>query len=1017
MNELTVVLPVLYGVVSAVQLALAVIVFIANPNAIPNRAASLLLLLLFSITIAVAFRAQALSYSVARPWVALQLAAGYASAPLSYIAIVAILRPAWLRHRWLYVPIALLALLPAVLIAADYTGTSRALLGYNLVLADLSPETYNLGLSIAELTAEPSRNLLLGTLIGYGLLIDICPGLVVAFVDRKRRPDNARTALLLTLASVLTGVTQGFLPPVLGNLSQGVLLTLALALAGTLRQSPVSLATSTNNIRNLPLFYKLLLGFAGTIVATVLVVVPLVSGALQAADVRQSSSKLQALANLAADTIETDLSTQLSNLNLLTSSRALSAALEERNTQYAAIDDIAGFTAQREALWQAGDSVLFDALLDFDRNADLITYIALNPSYELLVLVDANGALVTASAPTDRYDFSDTVWWDLLAGDMMNSRYVNVVDTGGDIPTIEIAVPVIPVGQTEPSGVIFARYRLVAVRETLRLIDENLVGGIELRTADGQAVILPRGERSQAPVINLTRLIVDRQPWGVFPYEGDEDSLVVISPVESTLLDLAEFAPSWVVVAYQPRSAALVALNTWLALTPWVTLSAMVFVLVLVGVLARQLTTPLRELTEVAVRLGAGDLSARAAVQSRDEFGRLAETLNSMADTLADLTVALESRVSVRTRQLETVVELAQVASAELNLNTLLDRLVNLIRDRFGYYQVSIFLLDDSGQTAIVRESTGEVGAIFKELGHSLRVGSNSVVGWVTANRRPRVLNDVANEPAHYKNPLLPETRSEAALPLVFGGTLFGALDVQSTQPDAFDTDTLATLEAIASQIAIALNNAQQFAQTETRLQQADALQRQYLQLGWAEYMLTSSEALAYGYNEQQVQSLPNDALPPIGASVARLDGRRLTVPISVRGETVGLLELQTPPNRVWSQDDYQLVQAVVTQAGLALENARLLDATRRNAEREYTVGNIVTRVRENLAVDGVLQTAVRELAVQLGLDEVEIRLAAPDEFAETALTPGGTGPLRRPDTGPLRNPPRGTGPLGKLPR
>ena len=233
----------------------------------------------------------------------------------------------------------------------------------------------------------------------------------------------------------------------------------------------------------------------------------------------------------------------------------------------------------------------------------------------------------------------------------------------------------------------------------------------------------------------------------------------------------------------------------------------------------RLLTGPLQTLTEGALRLAGGDLNSMVKVNPQNEIGVLAETFNGMATELRGLYQDLESKVEARTQQLEAAAEVGRAATSILSADELLTRTVDLIRDRFGYYHVSIFMLDDTGRWAILQEATGDAGAQLKARGHRLAVGSNSLIGWVTANRKPRIALDVASDEVHFRNELLPDTRSEAALPLRVGERVIGALDVQSRSLNAFNQSDIDVLQVLADQIAIAVENGRLFARQERAAQ------------------------------------------------------------------------------------------------------------------------------------------------------------------------------------------------------
>jgi PAS domain S-box-containing protein len=182
----------------------------------------------------------------------------------------------------------------------------------------------------------------------------------------------------------------------------------------------------------------------------------------------------------------------------------------------------------------------------------------------------------------------------------------------------------------------------------------------------------------------------------------------------------------------------------------------------------------------------------------------------AMADQIA-ITIQnrrLLEQTERRANRLKAAARVGESVSRMLDLGEIFNTTVELIRDRFGFYHVSIFLLDEVHEWAIVRASTGAVGKIMIETPHRLKVGSNSIVGYVTAKAQPRIALDVGGDAVHFQNPLLPDTRSELALPLLSRGLVIGALDVQSTEVNAFSDEDVDTLQIMADQLANAIENA-----------------------------------------------------------------------------------------------------------------------------------------------------------------------------------------------------------------
>jgi signal transduction histidine kinase/DNA-binding response OmpR family regulator len=186
----------------------------------------------------------------------------------------------------------------------------------------------------------------------------------------------------------------------------------------------------------------------------------------------------------------------------------------------------------------------------------------------------------------------------------------------------------------------------------------------------------------------------------------------------------------------------------------------------------------------------------------------------ALAETIAgQVAGAIESanlyeEAQRRVRQLAAAAEVSRATILLLNPDELIARTTELIRERFNMYFVAFYLVDETGQWAILRNATGEVGSSLLERGHRLEIGDHSMVGWAIAHRQPRIALMAELDPVRYANPLLPATRSEAALPLIVGETILGALDVQSDQANAFADIEISVLQTMADQVAIALQNA-----------------------------------------------------------------------------------------------------------------------------------------------------------------------------------------------------------------
>jgi GAF domain-containing protein len=277
-------------------------------------------------------------------------------------------------------------------------------------------------------------------------------------------------------------------------------------------------------------------------------------------------------------------------------------------------------------------------------------------------------------------------------------------------------------------------------------------------------------------------------------------------------------------------------------------------------------------------------------------------------------------------------------------------------------------------------------------------VGGASMIGQCVARSEARIALDVGEEAAHFDNPFLPETRSEMALPLRSRGRVIGAMTVQSVQEAAFDEADVTVMQTLADQVAVAIDNAQLFAETQAALREMEAAQRRYLGQAWSEYARSGAVSgyeysRGYGQAHAEVVPLGGEALPEVQQAIMNLrpvvgnsDGDPgqtressssvLVAPIVLRGQPIGALGFrQVGEDRQWSADDVALAETIAEELALALENTRLLEETQRRAARERLTGQVAGHMREILDVDSVLKTAVREIGETLQLHDITIRL------------------------------------------
>jgi len=319
-----------------------------------------------------------------------------------------------------------------------------------------------------------------------------------------------------------------------------------------------------------------------------------------------------------------------------------------------------------------------------------------------------------------------------------------------------------------------------------------------------------------------------------------------------------------------------------------------------------------------------------------------------------------------RTAYLEASAEVSRTIAAILDTTELTTRVVQIIKEFFDLYYVGLFLVDDKREWAVLKSGTGKAGKEMLANNHRLKVG-DGMIGWTVKHGKSRIALDVGEDAVRFDNPHLPETRSEGALPLRSRGRVLGAITIQSAQPEAFTPEIIATLEIMADQVAIALDNATLFEKSEAALRAEQRAYGEITERAWESYL--SEEKLgAFRRDENGLKVLPQQ--PHLAKETSKGTEQ---VPIRVRGKVIGSVQANKPDKREWTASEKELLRILTSRLETALDSARLYEDSQKQAQRERIVAETSSRMRETLNIEKVLETAAKELRNALGAVEAEV--------------------------------------------
>ncbi|MDQ7033944.1 MAG: GAF domain-containing protein [Anaerolineae bacterium] len=365
-------------------------------------------------------------------------------------------------------------------------------------------------------------------------------------------------------------------------------------------------------------------------------------------------------------------------------------------------------------------------------------------------------------------------------------------------------------------------------------------------------------------------------------------------------------------------------------------------------ILTRTISNPLSQLVEEARQIASGDFSHRVDVNTQDELGVLGDTFNAMASQVEEEIASVETRI----RYLATTVEVGTLVTGINTQEELLPAATEFIRSRFDLYYTQIYLLDETGRFALLRSGTGDVGQQLLARQHRLDTDGRSLVATAVQTRQSVLVSDTESSDIHSPNALLPDTRSEIAIPLLVGDEVLGVLDMQADVVDTFNEDNLPVFEAMASQVASALHSTQAYSEIQVAIERAEQLNERITSQNWRGYLGSLGDGAKVQYEFDVFGSgklrLLDDKTNLHDIAQDMQDKHGLHAAVKLGGQNIGRIVVREEVEREWTDEERQLLEDAAERLGQAAEQFRSFDAvetSRQEIERRAVEMETVAQV------------------------------------------------------------------------
>ncbi|MCP4544061.1 MAG: response regulator [Chloroflexi bacterium] len=589
----------------------------------------------------------------------------------------------------------------------------------------------------------------------------------------------------------------------------------------TLSSSDLTFAPITSISRRLPFLVVLAIVSAGIATA----IASGLFGRMALEDALQNN--LETLAFSQAQQIEQNLKQHISRILSLSEQEDIRLELQLALNEYDMLTDeeISVTLQQQNSTWLAALALENPRDTAIARNVFLnrisaFTFASQKESLSInlglendFLLVDKQGVIIATSYLPTSYTQTNERWWVEL--EKTNATYLDgplSAEANRPENLMAMAVPVYSTNNDEVVGSLYNTFDYSLVTDVINQVQQSDAGRTILVDSTGHVIYAPE----TLPAFQDSTLPLEQTINTLHMFDTTEGIFNITAvPLNSSTPIIENL--DWFVMSVQSRAQALAPVTN--AILPAIIIALIICLLsvsLLYTLYIRPLTVDISKLHKGAQSLYQGNLDTQVGVKRKDELGVLTNTFNEMANRLQTSYTELEQRVADRTTelarrstQLEAASQVARDVTLVLNPNELLNQVVMLITETFGFYHTAIFLVDQSGEWAVLQAASSEGGQKILAENYCIKVGQQGMVGYVIAKNEARIALDVREDAIYFHSPHLPDTRSEITLPLQMGEKVLGALDVQSKFTSAFTDEDMPILQTMADQIAIAIRNTQ----------------------------------------------------------------------------------------------------------------------------------------------------------------------------------------------------------------